>query len=240
MLAADAAVRVKVVEHDVTTAQRVFRVELRIVGRRGFQHSDEHGAFFGGEVDWVLVEVGRRGGVDAVRVATEVHLIEIHLEVFTLAEENFLFAGGNPHFRLHDELAHAGDVSGQAGRILRARLEHIFDKLLCDSTCAASLSVDYQVFDCCYGAREVDTAVAVEPLVFGGDELVDHNFWNRVEWHIYTVLFVEPSQDLPIGRVDYRRFILLGMLDGVQRWRLAEEPEEVHVDQPEENNKENY
>ena len=99
------------VEDDVTTLQRVFWIDERIIIGGGLEHTHEDSGVLGLQVLGRTTEVGLAGGLDAEGVGTEIDGVGIARQDLLLVEEKLQLVGRDPLLALHDEHLQTRDIA---------------------------------------------------------------------------------------------------------------------------------
>ena len=225
------SVLIEVVQDDVATREGVLGMQPGVVGRSGFEQTHQHGGLLVGEAVGRRAEIAARRRLDAEGVGAEVHRVEIHREDVLLGVEELQLLGHNPLLHLHHQQLHAGDVAAEAGGVAGAHAEEVLGQLLRDGGGAAGVAL-HHVLAGGEEPLEVHSVMVVEALVFGGDEGADEQGRDLPVGHGRAVFVVVAAHEHAVGAVDLTGFGDDGVLDVGEARTAAEEPEEIHVDEP--------
>ena len=102
---------IHVVKHHITSAQRVFRVDARIIIRRSFEESDENSGLLGSQMFGCRAEISLRCRLDAKGVGAEIYGIGIHGDNLLLGEIPLQLIGRDPLLALHNEHLQSGNIT---------------------------------------------------------------------------------------------------------------------------------
>ena len=199
----DPAVFQQAIDHVVAAFDGAVAVAHRMQRARRLRHRRQIGRFRDREVVHRLVEIDQRGRGNAVGAEPEIDFVEIELEDAILGisaldahrQQRFLDLAGERHLVGQKEVLRdlLGDRRGTLWPPVRAeilRIQHHRAR----------------------HAGEVDAAVLVEVLVFGGEERVDHELWNRLDRQIEPALLGIFAEQRAVGGVHARhdrRLIIL-------------------------------
>ena len=199
----DPAVFNEAIDHVVAPLDRAIAVTNRMqrCGRLG-QRRQIRG-FRDREFVHRFVEIDQRRGRDAVGAEAEIDFVEIEFEDAVL-RIGALDAHRQQGFL---DLAGEGDLVGQ---------KEVLRDLLGDRRGALRTPVGAEILRIQHGgarhAGEVDAAMLVEVLVFGREERVDDELWNRLDRQIEAALLGVFAEQRTVGRMDarhHRRFVIL-------------------------------
>ena len=210
-------------EHVVAAGQRLLRVQRGIVARRLVDHTHEASPLLDRQFRRVLGEEGIGGGLDAIGIAAEEDLVEIHRHDLLLRVVALDLDGGDPFLQLdadHLDLASARDL---AAHVLTG-IEGL-GELLGDRTAAALRRVAHQqgLHRHAAQAAEVDAGMPVEARVFRGDRRIDDMFRNLVVTHIGAVLNMIGIDHLAVFGDQQGRQVAVGILDLLEGRNLGKE-----------------
>ncbi len=222
------AVRIHLAEHGVTTFQRVFGIDTRVVGRSSFEQAHQNGCLLGIEFGRRFVEVSARGCLYAESIRTEVDGVGILFKDFLFVAKEFNESGNDYLLALHDNDTQTGDFTEKARGILCTYAEHVLDKLLRDGRCTAGVTQRSVL-----GSREhtfvINAVVLEEAFVLRSDESLEESGTDRIVGNGRAVLVEILAQQHAVGTVNLRSRYGLGVNDFADGRRLAEEPEEVEI-----------
>jgi hypothetical protein len=174
-----------------------------------------------------LVEIDQRGRGNAVGAEAEIDLVEIELEDLVLGisaldlqrQHRFLDLALHRQFVRQQEVL--GDLLGDRGRALRAFVRPV---------------ILHQENRRARHAAEIEAAMFVEILVFGGEEGVDHHLRHRLDRDIEPALggvFRDQRTVAGMHAGHHRRLVILQL--GIVRQVLGEMPHQAgdagHADQ---------
>ena len=223
----DPAVLQQPVDHVVAPLDGAVAVAHRMqrrgrLGQRGQIGRLRHGEFVHG-----FVEIDQRRRGDAVSAKTEIDFIEIEFEDLVLRvgaldphrQQGFLDLAGERNLVGQEEVL--GDLLGDGGGALRPAVGTVVLREQHRGT---------------RHAGEVDAAMLVEILVFGGEKRVDDQLWNRLDRQIEPAFLGILAEQRPVRRMDARhdrRLVILKL--GIIRQILGIMPDQPrrrgHADQ---------
>ncbi len=199
----DPAVFEQAIDHVIAALDRPIAVTHRMQQCRRLRQRRQIGRFRDREFVHRLVEIDQRRGGNTVGAEAEIDLIEIEFEDAVLRvgaldshrQQGFLDLAGERHLVGQEEVL--GDLLGDRGRALRPAVGTVI------------LRVQHRR---ARHALIIDAAMLVEILVFGRQERVDDEFWNRLDRQIEPALLGVLAEQRTVRRVDarhHRRLIIL-------------------------------
>ena len=157
-----------------------FRLSQRVVAGGGLGDSGQQCAFGVGQFMRIFVEVEPRGLNDSPRAASEIDLVEIHLEDLLLAVFAFVFQGQQPFLDL------------PADRFLPGKV-FVLDELLGDRRAAfGNFPFGDILHERARNPTDVDPLVLVKPGVFDGHKRVLQKDGNPVDRGPVSLLRQDP------------------------------------------------
>ena len=150
-------------QHGVAPRQCALGIEHRVVISRALEHADQRGAFQHIELVGRLVEIRARGHLDTKRVVEKRHGVEIGFKDLVLGVGRLDLQRRDRLLELARDGARAADFLG----------EKVARQLLRDGRAALRVAPQRQHHRR-RRAPPVQPPVAVETVVFGGDERVHH------------------------------------------------------------------
>ena len=229
LLLSKIAVLAHQIEHDVTTFQRILRVDKRVVICGGLQHSYQHSSLLCGKLLWRATKVGLTSSLNTKCVRTEVDGVGILGKNLVLGEEELQLVGRYPLLTLQYEHFDARNIAQQSCRIFRTSTEQVLGQLLGDGRCTTCIMMQGIVLQCCSECLIVDTMMAVETLVLCINQRLPEGRIHILVTHRGTVLTEELTYLLAIGTINHRCLGWALVLDGRHGWRLTKQPQEVNV-----------
>ena len=218
-------------QHVVAAGERLLGIEGRVVAGGLVDHTHQAGSLFDRKVFGILCEKGVGRGLDAVGVAAEEDLVEIHRHDLFLGIIALDLDGGDPLLELdadHLDCPSAGDA---ALHVLTG-IEGL-GQLLGDGTAAAlrGVSQEDRLEEHAAQAAEVDAGMPVEAGILGGDGRVDHVAGDLVVAYIRTVLDMIGIEDLAVVGDQQGGQVAVGILDLFERRNLGEEGHQQQAQQ---------
>ncbi|MNZ95300.1 hypothetical protein D3C78_1144430 [compost metagenome] len=189
-------------QHRVAPRQRALGVEHRVVIARALEHAHQGRRFQHAELVGRLVEIGARGHLYAIGVVEKGHGVEVGLEDFVLGVERLDLERRDRFLELARERGRAADFRGV----------EVARQLLGDGRSALPVTAQ-GVDEGRSRAPPVQAVVAVEAVVLGGDQGLDHGRRDLVERHPGAVAALEDRQFLAVLAQDLRRLLQPGLAD---------------------------
>ncbi len=203
----------------VAPRERAFAVAIGVVVVRALGKRGEIGGLGDGEFVERLAEIVERGGGDTVGADAEIDLVQIELEDLVLGESLFEADRDQRLFQLAVER----DVGGK---------QEVLGDLLRDRGGADEAAVLHDVHDIVEDgaddAHRIDAAMAVEILVLGREEGIDHAGRNGGDGNVEAALAREFADEFAVARMHAghdRRFVIGE--PGIVRQILIEAPDHV-------------
>ena len=204
LLLCKVAVLMHQVEHDVTTLQRVLRVDKWVVIGGSLKHTNQYSGLLSSDFFWRATKVCLTCSLNSECVRAEVNGVSILCKNFVLFEEEFQLVCCNPLLALQDKHFDTRNVSKQSCRIFRTCAEQVLGQLLGDGRGSTCIVMQGVILQCCGKCLIINTMVTVEALVLGIYQCLPESRVNIVVAHRGAVLAEELTYLFAIGAIYHR------------------------------------